>query len=219
MTVPPDNATVITDYFLKKSRKRKMEDDLWVECSDDEVFMEEATLSFLLSSSKVMALDRDAVEDEQSTPGRDCLSGIEYVPESKDDLGGEQWSKDDRGSSWTDEESFERLMDECEEDSTPQEMEGSSSPPGILTTKQDDQDGSDMVNDQHRPCAAPVMSSPDDPLNGGVTESYTGLEGTNGLNDERPFEENVIPPQLSMEDVMNGETNDSTGPDDAQDVG
>ena len=119
MTVPPDNATVITDYFLKKSRKRKMEDDLWVECSDDEVFMEEATLSFLLSTSKVMALDRDPVEDEQSTPGRDCLSGIEYVPESKDDLGGEQWSKDDRGSSWTDEDSFERLVDEYEEDSTP----------------------------------------------------------------------------------------------------
>ena len=190
-----------------------------MEGSDDEVFMEKATLSFLLSSSKMIALDKDAVKDDQATPGRDCLPVMENVPENKDDLGGEQGSKDDRGSSWTDEDSFERLVDEYEEDSTPQEVEGLSSPPGILTTKQDDQDGSDMVNDQHRPCAAPVMSSQDDPLSGGLTVSYTGLEGINGIDDERPFADKVIPPLLSVERMMNDEPKDSTVPDDDQEVG
>ena len=196
-----------------------MEDDLWLETEEDQVFMEEATLSFIMSSSKRMILEEDAVGDDPPPPGRDCLVEERDVPENKDDLGRDSWSKDDRGSSWTDEESFERLTEDCEGDSTPQGVEGSLSPADILTTKQDDQEGSCMVNDQHRPCTASVMSSPDDPLIGGATESYTGLDETNCFYDERPFVENVISAQLSVEDVVKDDSNYSTEPADDQEVG
>ena len=112
MIVPPANSTAITDYFLTTSRKRRMEDDLWVETEEDRVFLEEETLSFMMrSSNKRVAVREDAVVD--------CLDDKEQVPENKDDLERDSVSKDDRGSSWTDEESFERLVDECDGDSTP----------------------------------------------------------------------------------------------------
>ena len=59
---------------------------------------------------------------------------------------------------------------------------------------------------------------PDDPLHGGTTESYTGLDETNCFN-ERPFVETVISAQLSVEDVVKDDSNYSTEPADDQEVG
>ena len=189
-----------------------MEDDLWVETEEDRVFLEEETLSFMMrSSNKRVAVREDAVVD--------CLDDKEQVPENKDDLGRDSVSKDDLGSSWTDEESFERLVDEYDGDSTPQEVGRLLSPPDILTTRQDDKEGSSMVNDQQRPCTAPIKSRVVDPLMGGTTEGRTGLGENNCSDDERPFVDRVTSSQLLEEDMVEDDRTSSTVPADDQQVG
>ena len=69
-----------------------------------------------MSNNQKMNNQEDLVGDEPPPNEGDCNDEERDDLKSKDDLGGVSMSKDDRGSSWTDEDSFERLTEGWEDD-------------------------------------------------------------------------------------------------------